>query len=67
MCLATAYLNKDGERELILERVTFIEVAKKKLLLRTLFGEQMELEAGVKEIDFASSSIILEKLRQPVK
>jgi len=63
MCLAKAYLRKDSERELLMEEIAFMQIGDKKLLLRTIFGEQKEVEADVKEIDFADSNIILEKLR----
>ena len=61
MCLGKVYLNKKGERELLLESVAFIEIDEKRLLLSTIFGEQKEIEAGIKEIDFQNSNIILER------
>jgi predicted RNA-binding protein len=62
MCLAKAYLSKNGERELLMREIAYLGVGDEKLLLRTLFGEQKEVEAKLREIDFANSSIILEKL-----
>ena len=62
MCLAKAYLSKNGERELLMREIAYLGVGNEKLLLRTLFGEQKEVEAKLREIDFANSSIILEKL-----
>ena len=62
MCLAKVYLKEKGERELILESVAFIEIGDKRLFLSTIFGEQKEIEAGIKEIDFQNSSIILERM-----
>jgi len=62
MCLAKAYLSKNGERELLMQEIAYLGVGDEKLLLRTLFGEQKEVEANLREIDFANSSIILEKL-----
>jgi len=62
MCLAKAYLRKDSEKELLMEEIAFMQIGDKKLLLRTIFGEQKEVEADLKEIDFADSNIILEKL-----
>ncbi len=62
MCLANAYLSKNGERELLMREIAYLGVGDEKLLLRTLFGEQKEVEAKLREIDFANSSIILEKL-----
>jgi predicted RNA-binding protein len=62
MCLAKAYLSRNGERELLMREIAYLGVGDEKLLLRTLFGEQKEVEAKLREIDFANSSIILEKL-----
>lgn len=61
MCLGKAYLEKNGERELILESVALVEVEGKKLRLSSLFGEEKEIEARLRTIDFESSRIILEK------
>lgn len=63
MCLSKAWVNRDGERELLMEDVAFIEVEGGKLLLKTLFGEQREVEANIKKIDFLNHNIILENLR----
>jgi len=63
MCLAKAYFHKDSEKELLMQEIAFMKVGKGKLLLRTLFGEEKEVVANVREVDFANSSIILEKLR----
>jgi predicted RNA-binding protein len=67
MCLAKVYVRKDSERELLMQEIAFVEVRDKKLLLSTVFGEQREVEANVKEINFANSTITLEKLRLPEK
>jgi len=61
MCLGKAYLEKNGERELILESVALVEIKGKKLRLSSLFGEAKEIEASLKEIDFQSSRIVLER------
>lgn len=62
MCLAKAYLSENGKRELLMQEIAYMGVGDEKILLRTLFGEQKEVEAKLREIDFATSSIILEKL-----
>lgn len=59
MCLSKAYVEKNGERGLLLEEVTSLEVKDDKLLLKTLFGEQKEIEASIKEINFLTHNIIL--------
>jgi len=63
MCLAKAYVGNDGERELLMEEVASLKAKEGKLLVTTLFGEQREIEANIKEIDFMASSIILENVK----
>ena len=64
MCLAKVYLSKNGQNGLILEDVTLMQSEGEKLYLRTIFGEQKELDATIKEVDFQHSSIIVENLPQ---
>ena len=61
MCLAKVYLKEKGEKDLLLESVAFVEVGEKQLLLSTIFGEQKEIEATIKEINFENASVILER------
>ena len=62
MCLAKAYVGSNGERELLMEEIASLKAEDGKLLVTTLFGEQREIEASIKEIDFIGSSIILENV-----
>ncbi len=66
MCLSKAYVEINGERELLMEEVTLMEIKDNKLLLTTLFGEQKEIGASIKQIDFLTHSIFLENLREEV-
>ena len=63
MCLARAFLKKDGKDELLLESVASVELSDENLVLTTIFRETKEIEANIKMIDFANSRIILESLR----
>jgi predicted RNA-binding protein len=63
MCLAKAYIGGDRSKELLMEQVASLKVQGGKLQLATIFGEQKEIEAGIKEIDFMVSSIVLEKTK----
>ena len=63
MCLSKAYIDKNGERGLLMEEVASVEVRDDKLLLKSLFGEQKEVEANIREIDFLTHSIVLKDLR----
>ena len=62
MCLSKAYIERNGQRELLMEEIASVSIKGDKLLLRTLFGEQKEIGANIREIDFLSRSIILENL-----
>ena len=62
MCLSKAYVDRNGERELVMEEVASVELTDDKLLFRTLFGEQKEVRANIREINFMNHSIILDKL-----
>jgi len=62
MCLAKAYLEKNSdERELVLESVSLVQIRGDILHLSTIFGEEKEISAVLREIDFENSRIILEE------
>ena len=61
MCLSKAYLDKNGERQLIMEDVSSVRIENDRVLLSTLFGEQEKVKAEIKEIDFMTHSILLEE------
>jgi predicted RNA-binding protein len=63
MCLAKAYVGSNGERKLLMEEIASLKARDGKLLVTTLFGEQREIEASIKEIDFMASNIILENMK----
>ncbi len=60
MCLSKAYIERSGKRELVMEEVASLRLEDERLRLRTLLGEQKEIEANIKEIDFLTHSITLE-------
>jgi uncharacterized protein len=61
MCLGKAYIEKaEGNRELVMESVSLLEIKGDRLRLSTIFGEEKELSAAIREIDFENSRIILE-------
>jgi predicted RNA-binding protein len=61
MCLSKAYLDKNGDRQLLLEEVASVKLENDIVTLKTLFGEQKELKAGIREIDFMTHNILLEE------
>ena len=58
MCLARAYLQSE---ELILEDIAKLSIDGNKVNLRTLFGEEKEIEGYLKEVDFQGARIIIEQ------
>ena len=64
MCLSKAYVDRDGNRELLMEEITSVEFGDDKLLFKTLFGQQKEVEASIRQIDFLTHSILLENLKE---
>ena len=61
MCLAKAYVGTGDGEKLLVEDIASLKVEEGKLLVTTLFGEQREITAGIKEIDFMGSRVILEE------
>ena len=62
MCLATVYLEKEGEKEEVMQDVAWIKPQSTGLQLITFMGESKLFEAEIKHIDLANSSIVLELL-----
>ena len=62
MCLSKVYVDRGDKEELLMEEVASLKTAGKKLLLKTLFGEEKEIEASIRQIDFTTHSIFLENL-----
>ena len=63
MCLSKVYIKNNGDKQLLMEQVASVETRGDKLVLRTLFGEEKEIEANLKEIDLLANSIIVEGLK----
>ncbi len=61
MCLSKAYIERDGSRELLMEEVASIDIQDDTLLLKTLFGEEKEVAANIKQIDFLARNILLQE------
>jgi len=64
MCLSKAYVDRNGKRELLAEEIALVEIKGEKLLVKTLFGEQKEIEANIREINFLTHSIVLGNLKE---
>ena len=63
MCLSKAYVDKNGNKELLMEEVASLDIEDNKLRLKTLFGEEKELTASIKRIDFMTHNIFLAEVK----
>jgi len=64
MCLSKAYIDRDGNTELVMEEIASVKIEDDKLLFKTLFGEQKEVAANIRQVDFVSHSILLEGIKE---
>jgi predicted RNA-binding protein len=62
MCLATVYVEHNGQKETAMEDVAWITLGADGLQLITLVGESRLLQANIKSIDLLHGSIVLEKV-----
>jgi len=61
MCLSKAYYEKEGEKQLVADEITSMDIDGEILRFTTIFGEMKEITARVREIDFLTHSILLEE------
>ena len=64
MCLSKVYRASNGDKNLLMEEITSVSIDGNKLLFKTLFGEQKEIQAHIKEIDFMTHTIVLVNLEE---
>jgi len=62
MCLATVYVENDGQQEEVMQDVAWIRPQGGGLQLISFMGESRLLQAKIKSIDLVNSSIVLEKM-----
>jgi predicted RNA-binding protein len=62
MCQSNAYLEHDGQQQLIIEDVGLIRPEGDKILLISIFGEEELIDAKIKMIDLLHHKIVLEKV-----
>jgi predicted RNA-binding protein len=62
MCLATVYVDHNGQKEEVMHDVAWIKLGSHGLQLITLMGESRLFQANIKSIDLVNGSIILEKV-----
>jgi predicted RNA-binding protein len=62
MCEASAYLAKEGGKELVLEDVMILRPENGEIYLQNIFGEQRQIKARIKEMNLVDHQIILEQV-----
>jgi len=62
MCQSSAYLEKEGKTELIMEEVDLFEVSGDQIRLVNIFGEKMNIKAKVKNLSLVDHKIVLESV-----
>ena len=60
MCLATVYVDNDGQKEEVMRDVAWIEPERSGVLLISFLGERKLLQTRIKSIDLMNGSIVLE-------
>ena len=64
MCLATVYVENDGQQEKVMQDVAWIRPASRGLELITLLGESKRFQASIKSIDLVKGAIVLEMMAE---
>ncbi len=62
MCQSSAYLIKDGEKQLLMEDVSQVHPGENETLLVGFLGEEKRVKAKLKELLLTDHQIILEQL-----
>ena len=61
MCMATAYLKEGSHQMVLLDEVAFIDIDRKSVRVRSLFGKEKDFQGAIKEVDFLHATVLLEK------
>jgi predicted RNA-binding protein len=61
MCLATVYVEDDGQRQKVMEDVAWIQPQSGGLQLISFLGESRLFQAEIKSINLMDSSIVLKR------
>ena len=61
MCESNAFILKEGKEELLLADVEEIKIDGEKLYLRSILGEQKQVEGRIKEMNLVDHRIVIEK------
>jgi len=62
MCESAAYIvRKDGNEELVMESVGVLRTNGSTVVLRSIFGEEISVEANLKEMNLVGHRLVLEE------
>jgi predicted RNA-binding protein len=64
MCLATVYIEDDGQREKVMQDVAWIESANGGLQLISFLGDSKSFQARIESIDLMNSLIVLKRTKE---
>jgi len=65
MCEANVYINRDGQEELLMEKVDrIIPGEDNTILMENIFGERRVVNARIREMELVHHRIVLEEIRQ---
>lgn len=62
MCQSSAFIDKNGENELVMEDVDLFEASDDRVRLVNIFGEEKKIKARIKHLYLVDHKIILEAL-----
>jgi len=62
MCLATVYIEDDGQQEKVMQDVAWIEPASDGFELITLLGKRQSFQAQIERIDLMNGLIVLKRM-----
>ena len=62
MCLATVFIEDDGQRERVMQDVAWIKPTAGGLQLTTLLGKSRLFQAQIESIDLMKSTIVLKRM-----
>ena len=60
MCESNVYMLKEGREEILMENVDSVRVLGDTLVLRSIFGEETSVKAGLVELHLSAHRIVIE-------
>ena len=59
MCESKVVIKKEGKEEVVMEEASALKFVGRKLVIINLIGENVEIEADIKEVDLMGHKIVL--------